>query len=318
MKKICNYINKPSLNIFLGLALLSFSCKRDKEIAPQNINSNGSISDCENIPPFQQVGSGYNYTIEGESYNFPEFNPNNNDEFLITKDDSIFIFSRLSNQKVFAFKFPFWNKISWSRKNWLIMNGLDQKVYKIKPNGDSLTILINSVGNFYPIWNNNGTMFCAQNSTINKTIIYNDNGLALDTINISNHPSSDWDSHNKIIWGLTTLNFYDLNTHANHSLFSLASGTGSFNGYFWLNSNEIICSYTYGIFKTNILNNSTVTLKQTCNSNVYSYPTFDSTLNKIIWKKQLQTLINDYNVKVVNKIVITDINCTNETEINLH
>lgn len=315
MKFLKNHNFKLSLNLFLGLVL--FSCKRDSEIISPNDNTN--YSNCENIPPFQQVGSGYTYITTGQIFNFPVFNPNNNNELLITKNDSVFIFNRLLNQKNFSFKFPFWNKISWSKQNWIIMGGTDQKIYKIKPNGDSLTLLVNNSNNFYPIWNNTGTQFCIQNNTINKAIRFNNQGIPIDTFQqLTIAPFSDWNSNNQITWGLYTLYLYELNSNSNQTIKTLPNGQGSILGSFWLNNNEIIWSYTYGIFKTNILTNLTTTLKTTCNSNTYSFPTFDSTLNKIIWKKQLQKLIDPYTIRVENKIVMTDIDCTNEVDIPIN
>ena len=293
------------------MVILFYSCSKDPAIP--------SVDNlvCTDIPPFQGTGWGYNYITTGAPlYIAPELNPSNNNELLILKNDSVFIFNRGLNNKTFSFKFSFWNKISWSKKNWLIMAGSDQKIYKIKPNGDSLTLLVNTLNNFNPIWNDSGTQFCVQNNTINKVVRYDDNGVPIDTIQqLTNHPLSDWGSNNKIIFGLYTLFVYDFNNNNRINLYTLPSGKGSFSGFFWLNNNEFIWSYTYGIYKTNILTNQTTLLKYTCNSNEYAYPTYDKMANKIIWLKAENELIDANNVKTVSKIVMTDIDCNNETEI---
>jgi hypothetical protein len=315
--KINSQLNyKLSLNVFLGLVLLFYSCKKDPKTVSANIIPITN-SDCIEIPPFQGTGWGYNYITNGAPiYTSPVLNPNNNNELLILKNDSVFIFNRTLNNKSFSFKFSFWNKISWSKKNWLIMGGADQKIYKIKPNGDSLTLLVNTLNNFNPIWNDSGTQFCVQNNTINKVVKYDNQGNPLDTIQqLTNQPFSDWGTNNKITWGLYTLNAYDVNTKTNANFYTLPSGKGVFLGFFWLNNNEIIWSYSYGIYKTNISTSSTALLKQTCNSAIYSYPTYDKIANKIIWRKQEETLLDAYNIKTISKIVITDIDCNNEAEI---
>lgn len=311
MKFILTNKTNLILNLILGLSLFFIKCKRDVEIIPVNSPTN----DCIDIPAFQGTGFGYNYITNGKPiYYAPVLNPNNNNELLILKQDSAFIYNRISKLTIFSFKFPFLAKVSWSIKKWMLIGGSDQKIYKIKPNGDSLTLLVNTTNNSFPIWNDDGNLFSAVNNSINKTIIYTDLGIPIDTIEFTNLPFSSWGGNNKIISGRNKLFVYDVNTHSTNYFYDLGT-SGSVTGCFWLNNNEIIWSHIYGILKTNILTNQTTLLKSTCNSNIYSYPSYDKILNKIIWRKQIQTYVDTYNVKAENKIIITDVDCNNEEEI---
>ncbi len=300
--------------IITGIVLITNSCSRDKEIEPSNSNL-----ECVSIPPFSQIGSGYNYITNGSlNYYAPVLNPNNNNELLILKNDSIFIYNRISHNKIFSIKFSFWGKISWSKKNWLLILGSNQHIYKVKPNGDSLTLLVNTTSNLFPIWNDDGSKFSSTNNILNKSIVYDYNGLPLDTISMTNQLISEWGNNDKIICGGYTLFVFDIATKTLTSFYNLSPGNGVITGSFWLNNSEIIWSYDYGIYKTNIITNSTILLKQLCNSNKYSYPTYDKILNKIIWRKQEEFLIDNYNVRVINKIVMMDIDCKNEVDIEIH
>lgn len=314
MKFILTNKTNLILNLILGLSLFFIKCKRDVKIIPINSPTN----DCIDIPAFQGTGFGYNYITNGKPiYYAPVLNPNNNNELLILKQDSAFIYNRISKLTSFLFKFPFLAKVSWSIKNWMLIGGSDQKIYKIKPNGDSLTLLVNTTNNSFPIWNDDGNFFSAVNNNINKTIIYTVLGIPIDTIEFTNLPFSSWGGNNKIISGRNKLFVYDLNTHSTNYFYDLGT-IGAITGCFWLNNNEIIWSHIYGILKTNILTNQTTLLKNTCNSNIYSYPSYDKILNKIIWRKQIQSYVDKYNVKAENKIIITDVDCNNEEEIIMY
>ena len=158
-------------------------------------------------------------------------------------------------------------------------------------------------------------MFCVQNTIINKGIIFTDTGIPVDTIIWGTELGSDWGANNNIAGGGNELNMINVASNTTTSLYNTGSSSMSISGCVWINNNEVIWSCAYGILKTNISTHTTVFFKHSCNSNRYFYPTYDNVNNKIIWQKQEQTLIDSHTVKGISKIVITDIDCQNETEL---
>jgi len=167
-----------NLLILFGLFLL-FSCKKDPKI---NKAQNGS-SLCSNYvysyrtnPHFDFIESdlttsgnvfgGTYFRKDKILYKTPCFNPNNDYEICYIND--------LDNgpTKKELWKYNFCNgkktKISsniyysldWSVKDWIIYTSSDQQIYKVKSNGDSLTLLTNGNGiNAVGKWSPNGTKF---------------------------------------------------------------------------------------------------------------------------------------------------------------
>jgi len=291
------------------------NCTKDPQIIPSSTENT-----CSDIPPFSQVGSGYNYIQEGTTCGFPCFNPSDLSQMIFIKfPDSIFVYDFSTKSKMFRFKRTVSGKINWSSNNWLIYAQIDGNIYKCKPNGDSVVQLTFNNGNFYPVWSNDGTKFIAENINISGggSLIYSKDGQILDTIEIySPEPFSQWNSNDNVISGLFNVYTFNTNTKVKTNYYSI--NNGSLLGCFWLNNNEFLWSYKYGIFKTNIGTNETTLIKQTCNSSYYANPTYNSSTNKVVWEKFEQVLIDDYNVKTKRNLVEMNSDCSGEVYINLY
>lgn len=96
-----------------------------------------------------------------------------------------------------------WGRFSWSAKNWILFIGMDNTLRKIKPNGDSLTILTGGGINSSAVWNPSGDKIIYRHQ-VNSTpmaIIMDEFGLALDTIEaIYSASAFSWKDENTIFF----------------------------------------------------------------------------------------------------------------------
>ncbi len=107
----------------------------------------------------------FTFLLDGKLNREVVFNPSNPNEIAFVKTD-------LSSFAAEVWKFDFCTgesslivdnfsyNLDWGSNGWLLYTGDDYRIYKVKPNGDSLTVLsdldgINSAGK----WNPSGTMY---------------------------------------------------------------------------------------------------------------------------------------------------------------
>ena len=115
---------------------------------------------------------------ERYSYNKPSPNPNNPYEFCYLRNDH----TLSDKQELYTYNFcngkstklfsgvARSSKLDWGKKNWILFNGENGDLYKIKSNGDDLTYLIKS-RTTYLKWNPSGTLFLAE-----ETKVFDENG----------------------------------------------------------------------------------------------------------------------------------------------
>ena len=110
------------------------------------------------------IGPSFQY-LEDYSYGYVVFNPNNHFEFAYAKTN---IQTYLSEIWKFSFCTGKATKIAdnfnynldWGSNGWLLYTGTDHKIYKVKDNGDSLTVLSTQGGfNRAGKWNPSGSMY---------------------------------------------------------------------------------------------------------------------------------------------------------------
>lgn len=114
----------------------------------------------------------------------------------------------------------------WGRGGWIVYHGPDLATYKIKPNGDSLTLLQHDATN--PIWNYNGTRIVYRNQYTNYSFIkiIDANGYIVDSISdtyiFSTVNQFAWSADDKIAWSEGSNNsakiaWFDLKTRQYNS-----------------------------------------------------------------------------------------------------
>ena len=133
---------------------------------------------CRKEPPIDFEGCGRKFDPEKQAqpwygwhnikkdtmYWVPCFNPKNNNELTyveeIGDDYYLMAFDRSSGAKrQLAMGVAGYSPPSWGINGWVLFQGQDRQIWKVKSNGDSLTQVTHEGKSFYPDWDPDGTLF---------------------------------------------------------------------------------------------------------------------------------------------------------------
>lgn len=301
---------KKILILLFGALVLFNSCKKEQ------------LTHCEDFPP-PPTGPGYQYVLDGIQYQTIAFNPNNYNEFcgtrLTSNGNELYTYNLSTNElKVIAKDFFFGYPV-WGRNNWILLNGKDWNIYKIKPNGDSLTQITFTNNCIRPTWNYNGSKIIYWDNSINKVIQLSlFSGSLTQQNNTIPNEYGDWLSDSNSVVGKnwnyiymythlseqTTLKEYKLNTH-------------NFVSIQVYESNNYIISTLDGVYKFNFDQNTYQSLMPCCDASCYKSTAYNKLQNRLYFIKQKKKLIDKNNISVRTRIVHTDMDGNNEIELNL-
>ncbi|MBK6904112.1 MAG: hypothetical protein IPH04_15260 [Saprospirales bacterium] len=169
----------------------------------------------------------------------------------------------------------------WSEKGWiLLVRWIDagtpfpseRGLYKIKPNGDSLTFLLNSNVVTHPIWVDNGNSILANlNGTEYNSFILNSDGTLLDTLPVLLTHSSSYES--KIAARRLLPGQVDIVVFQNEEItwsYPYTEGFQNFRGLDWLNEEELVWINDNGIYRANTTTSQIDLVKEVCPNIQYS------------------------------------------------
>jgi len=307
---------------YVFVALLFISCSKTNKLEETSCMP---IEAYKPIPPYNLRGMGYKYVpLLNINCTYPCLNPLNENEFAyirqLNSNIELCVYNRSSKSNISILQLK--NKkyegipasyVRWSKKNWLLFEDLYNNIFKIKPNGDSLTQLTFSRSDFNPEWNNKGTLFCTEHLTFDKkyiTIIRDEKGDALDTIQygniqtISGIPS--W-NNDRYIFGSNYDGFL-LIDYMFKNVIQIPTNIKDAGEPYWINENEIIYSnHIEGIYTFNIKNYTTKKLRQISNANQYSFISLLPN-NNFLCERNYFELIDSINGIIAYKTTICIIN----------
>jgi hypothetical protein len=332
--------------VYICLILVLFAaCSKE----PNNDNQQASPPDyCvpdemrPEIPPFQGASTGFGYEIKSLdtfSFGYVFLNPTNENEIIYYKSNikspetkGYYLYNMLTktNQQVMKIS-PIVNRIlaasplNWSKKNWLIFAGYDRNIYKMQPNGDSLTQLTFTQNDFTPEWNHDGTKFITFHNGLDGkayNLVRDENGNITDTLSQTGSyalsgPTS-WQHPNYIIGQNDNGVFmYDYTTKKSIELLD-KEGRKGIGNLRWINEVECIHSGSAGIFIFNTLTKQNRQIRKTTNVNIYSNVYILSnkqmiasrSYRELLPNEILQTLGERSSICILNPCdtVITEIN----------
>lgn len=298
--------------IFILLqCMFLISCKKENPIK----------ADCIPIPPYQHIGTGYNYILDSTYYSRPNFNPNNPNEIIFVKEkglnNKLIKYNILTKEKQILYEGTIIFQPKWGKNDWILLNLPDANIWRIKSNGDSLTRITSRGGYYQPEWNIdcNNLVFYETNLPFNY-FISDTYGNILDSFPNNLPAIMKW--HNdSLIYYQYIFNLYCLNiqTKTNTTLYTYTDEDPEDNGIVLTNDNRLLFCKKNGI-NSYALNSNTVSLiKATCNSRIYLFPTYSSLIDKIIWQRLDYTLIDNENVFVKSRLYIMNSDGSNENEI---
>ncbi len=298
------------LKIFISfICLLFLSCKKDPPIP--NPNNTSTDTDCLNLT-WHNLSGMINWPGIDTVFNTPRFNPNNSNEIIYVQgnntDNKIYLVKRnLNNGQETYIVTDVWQMPDWSVKDWIVFNHADNQVWKIKSNGDSLTLLTSNMqGGFYAIWSPDGNKIAFNPAGIrNNTIICDGTGNYLDSLPYFISYLTQWSKDGINICGLSKNNlnvvYQNIYTHQEYQLTNnVFDNTNSGNYIYgdaiaWTpNGNYIIWANPHGIYQTNITTKETIKIKNACNSKYYTSLSVSPDGTKIIAQRFDQKIENNY------------------------
>ncbi|MEX1001387.1 MAG: hypothetical protein WDZ35_04665 [Crocinitomicaceae bacterium] len=312
MNSILQYKSRYIRYFFVGFLVL-FSCRKDPK----------PNFDCEEIPPFTEsnYGFGYKYIIDSSAVRYPFANPLNSDEILCRKfnytngQKELFVYNKSTSSELVIYSGTLYSKPEWGKNNWIVMGLPDANIWKIKPDGDSLTQLTFNGGCFYPHWNDAGDKIIYQDKNAgNVAVIISENGLPLDTLTNSVGYTSTW-QNNSLIGAAVDYEVYyfDITEDVRTTIYS-QSNVEQKNGSVWVN-NELHFSSDKGIFKVGLTDSKPTLIVSSCNAKRYSAPSVNAEKTKMYWQLTEQELVNSQTIYVKDKIVEMNLDGSNQITI---
>jgi hypothetical protein len=169
----------------------------------------------------------------------------------------------------------------WSEKEWvLLVRWIDDEssfpeergLYKIKPNGDSLTLLLNETV-LWPSWKNGDSILTTISGNSQRTFVLDENGAMLDTIPFTFSYSSANGSKIAARRILPVPGEGDIIVYQDGEIpwsYPYTEEFQNFRGLDWLNENEIVWINDSGIYRANTVTNQVALVKEVCPNIYYS------------------------------------------------
>jgi len=209
----------------------------------------------------------------------------------------------------------------WGKSDWLLFNRTDNQVWKMKSNGDSLTLLTDNTTLYtHPEWNSDNTAFVCWTFD-NQTLLISHHGVVLDTLATPFYKGA-WSPNEKYLAIGTYAGGVDVNNLETgevirfQSEFDIFKGNG--RGMSWTPDGKyLIWAASEGVFKSDMETFSTVMIKKSCESLGYFSPSVSADY-EIIFERRTNSVDEDKNEYYSeSQFVITDINGENEREVLL-
>lgn len=295
----------------LSIPILLCSCKKD--IVPsQNDPSINMECDCEPIPELEGPNNGYTY-LEDTIYNFyPQYNPNNSNEILYCNFNNsgglvMNKFNIVSGQKTILYSGSMSYAPSWGKNDWILFDKADGQIWKMKSNGDSLTLATHGGAFFHPEWNESGEYFFTYQGGVDNSLyfngkIWNLSGQIVDSIDIV-YSNGDWRLQEN--FGFVTGNSIQVFDLINNSVIRTLTPAPpvNYNGFNWIRENEAIVTSTDGIYHYDILLDKLTLIKCTCDSRLFVQASINENGSKLIFTKITITPINTHTLLVKRELV---------------
>ncbi len=311
---------------FFSAAIFFSSCKKDPPIPIEPDCTNFLI---QNGKPLSGLIFS-NWLGIDTTYNTPTFNPKNPDEIIYVRGKISVASSWIIKRNLLTgleekiiegvLRHP-----DWSSNDWILFNHADNQVWKIKSNGDSLTLLtIDMQGGQDAVWNPEGSKmaFFRKVGSVYYVIIADAKGNYLDTIQHFSYYLTNWSKNGKYLSGVDGANpmYCDV---ASKNQFRATSNSIDENvtnliyidGVTWTPDSQFLiwCNH-YGIFKTDINSKTTTRIKTSCDSKYYVSLSVSPDGKKIIAGRQEQKL-DGKNLYIKSGLSLINIDGTNEIKI---
>lgn len=261
------------LILLVSLLLFLVSCKKDTTISnvlPLEMGDTCLLNNDTSQSPY--------YKSSNDNWQFPVFNPNNNNEFAYVREvglrkSKLMVYNIVTkkSKELVTIQNP-WGYLDWSVKGWIIFMAYNRTLWKIKEDGTGLQQLVSNYISTYARFNKTGEkiIFNGQDAASSNTFIIDEQGNYLDSFKYGvNDPNvfgglhlgrGDWSEDDKIATfsnasnGDVLLYYIDLNLKKNVFVINLGNSyeLGVKRCYWYPGNQDIMLVGSNGIYKVNI------------------------------------------------------------------
>jgi len=339
MKNI-NYI------LLLLIIFSALTCNKHESVppicSPKEIIEKEIDSVCYNFPVSDDPMITY-ITYNRFQYHFPNFNPNNANEFvyyyrdLMNNVNKIIKYNIGADLKTELTNLNALTQIKWSRKGWIAFDRTHQ-IYIIKDNGDSLKQFTSQKANLYPVWDATGDNLYWNHSLqlgypyyLFKKGLY---GSIVDTLAPNANSIFGYTQYNDVSINNTlltraseTLAYTNIDSFSLKHLMNLEQhNISGVSGISWANNSQtayftVVGGLDRGIYKIDINTNNYTRIMEFCDSKYYTRISCSPDGKKLIGERidSYQLGVGTGYVETVNSssIYIIDLLTLEEKKIEL-
>jgi hypothetical protein len=331
---------KYSWGLFLCLILLVLACKKETPSPVANPNIPAPTSNSSECPPLVMPDSTLQVLfgwVENRK-RMPHFNPSNNNQFsYVAAVPGSNLFDLCVHDlttgvtDVILEGHTYLHQPQWHENGWILFRGNANIVYRIKGNGDSLTVVSTQAVFHTPTWRPDGQAWIS-NNTMNfagDIDVFDLQGNLIEVIPGEEFFLGDWSESNRIVTrSYDSGTYYFAWTDAENVSwqyldFDTASPQMPVMDIKWIPmSDEIMFSQLYSnLSKINIFSGEVSMVREGCGGRYYEYFSINNSCTKIIAERVTPHEIYStgfHNIFIrKSEIVIMNFDGTNEQVINL-
>lgn len=327
----------------LSFLILFFSCKKKNEAEPPSVDAPpivvvDDLPACESIPP-APAPFGWQDSTADPSQNILayNYNPLNPDEFIYLLDGDISIYHPLLKYNVISKQKTELGHIgsyapSINSKGWITYSSVDNNIFKVKINGDSLVQITFNFISLAAQWDYQGKgiyFFQQANQNLGNQIAKLDasgnlviNLFPADLPQFAVFHKSDQILFCKTSGSLVTVFQRKIGTEPEIPLvtgpYNAQSGVSNFNNLcIDLKDENFFWSNTLGIFRCNIATLKVDTLFKNCESRIFDYPQVSAHNNELTMTMHLKKVLGSYQLFHEYRAMNVDLDQVKATEVKL-
>lgn len=313
--------NMKIIHLLYGVSFLGMSC--------QHTSCLDTVStpkcDCVELPRIEGPSVGYEfYTHDSASFSRPFPNPNNADEFLFvhhSRLDILYTYNVKSKLKKKLLEGRILFVPKWGKKDWILVTREDEKIWKIKSNGDSLRLLSSTAANYVPEWNQTCDKIIFYKESNNPySYIMNEQGSLMDSVLFKAQVGGDWNHSSGFFIQqgfVANGNIYMTDVVNKKPIVEIPVDNGDPLGVTWINNQKIFAATMNGLYLVDVPQKASQKLKCACGTKYYLFPRYWEKRNKIIAERVTLTRLQRHDVKVEQYIVMMNIDGTQEEIIDI-
>tara|TARA_B100000508_G_scaffold85763_1_gene66704 strand:+ start:9011 stop:9946 length:936 start_codon:yes stop_codon:yes gene_type:complete len=298
-----------------------FACRKDKVLVPyigENVNTDSCV--CESAFESEGYSTGFVYDYDSVNYKHPKYNPNNENEIIFTEqgpgtDILLYKFNLTTQSKSLVYQGPLFGPPQWGKNDWIIFTRGYHGVYRIRPDGTNLSLLIASGTQFHPVYNQTGDKILTYHgftptNDFFQAKIWNTEGILIDSLNYDISYPFRWDNQYNIAslvgGSLLIIDPIGKNVIREYPSYFDVQDNMIIHDFIWLNEDEALVSKN-GLYRFDVWSGQKEKLACGCSSLIYKNGDANENGTEVLFNKVKYDRISNDTINVRSSIVIFNV-----------